>query len=72
MNLDLIAAHWDDLLRLAGSFRLGRVPATDIMRTRQVGDRPTRLAQALTEFGRTDKTLHTLKYIDAKISDAAR
>jgi TnpA family transposase len=42
----------------------GRVPATGIMRTLQVGDRPTRLAQALAEFGRIDKTLHTLTFID--------
>ena len=28
---------WDDLLRLAGSLQLGRVPATGIMRTLQVG-----------------------------------
>jgi TnpA family transposase len=34
------------------------------MRTLQVGDRPTRLAQALAEFGRIDKTLHTLTYLD--------
>jgi TnpA family transposase len=33
VNLQLIAAHWDDLLRLAGSLKLGRVPATGIMRT---------------------------------------
>ena len=64
VNLGLIAAHWDDLLRLAGSLQLGRVPATGITRTFQVGDRPTRLAQALAEFGRIDKTLHTLTYLD--------
>ena len=64
VNLELIAAHWDDLLRLAGSLKLGRVPATGIMRTLQVADRPTRLAQALAEFGRIDKTLHSLTYID--------
>ena len=64
VNLGLIAAHWDDLLRLADSLQLGRVPATGIMRTLQVGDRPTRLALALAEFGRIDKTLHTLTYID--------
>ena len=34
------------------------------MRTLQVGDRPTRLALAIAEFGRIDKTLHTLTYID--------
>jgi TnpA family transposase len=64
INTDLIARHWDDLLRLAGSLKLGRVPATGIMRTLQAGDRPTRLAQALAEFGRIDKTLHTLTFID--------
>jgi hypothetical protein len=59
-----IAPHWDDMLRLSGSLLLGRVPATGIMRTLQVGDNPTRLAQAIAEFGRIDKTLHSLRYID--------
>ncbi len=59
-----IEPHWDDMLRLAGSLKLGRVPAAGIMRTLQVGERPTRLAQAIAEFGRIDKTLHTLTYID--------
>jgi TnpA family transposase len=64
ISLQKIVPHWDDMLRLAGSLKLGRVPATGIMRTLQVGDRPTRLAQAIAEFGRIDKTLHTLTYID--------
>jgi TnpA family transposase len=64
LSLQKIEPHWDDMLRLAGSLKLGRVPATGIMRTLQVGDRPTRLAQAIAEFGRIDKTLHTLTYID--------
>ena len=64
VSLGRIEAHWDDLLRLAGSLKLGLVPATGIMRTLQVGDRPTKLAQALAEFGRIEKTLHTLNYID--------
>ena len=52
------------MLRLAGSLKLGRISAAGIMRTLQVGERPTRLAQAIAEFGRIDKTLHTLTYID--------
>ena len=64
LSLKKIAPHWDDMLRLAGSLKLGRVPATGIMRTLQVGNRPTRLALAIAEFGRIDKTLHTLTYID--------
>ena len=53
-------------MRLTGSLLLGRVPATGIMRTLQVGDNPTRLAQAIAEFGRIDKTLHALNMIDDK------
>jgi TnpA family transposase len=64
ISLNRIAAHWDDLLRLVGSLKLGRVPATGIMRTLQVGDRQTQLALALAEFGRIEKTLHALNYID--------
>jgi TnpA family transposase len=64
LSIQKIVPHWDDILRLIGSLKLGRVSAAGIMRTLQVGDRPTRLAQAIAEFGRIDKTLHTLTYID--------
>src|SRR5258708_36878751 len=64
INADLILQHWDDLLRLAGSLKLGLVQATSIMRTLQVGDRPTKLAQAVAEVGRNDKTIHILTSID--------
>src|SRR3984893_7926493 len=64
INAKLIAEHWDDLLRLAGSLKLGVVQAISIMRTLQISDRPTRLAQAVAELGRMDKTLHALNYID--------
>src|SRR5258707_7158855 len=64
LKLQRIAPHWDDMLRLSGSLLLGRVPVTGIMRTLQVGDNPTRLALAIAEFGRIDKTLHSLRYID--------
>jgi TnpA family transposase len=64
LSLQRIVLQWDDMLRLAGSLLLGRVPATGIMRTLQIGDNPTRLAQAIAEFGRLDKTLHCLNFID--------
>src|SRR5260370_19989235 len=63
INADLILQHWDDLLRLAGSLKQGLVQATSIMRTLQVGDRPTKLAQAVAEVGRIDKTIHILTSI---------
>jgi TnpA family transposase len=55
------------MLRLSGSLLQGRVPATGIMRTLQVGDNPTRLAQAIAEFGRIDKTLHSLRLIKVSL-----
>lgn len=35
-----------------------------IMRTLQIDERPTRLAQAIAEVGRIDKTIYTLNFID--------
>jgi TnpA family transposase len=60
----IIAEYWDDLLRLAGSLKLGLVQATGLMRTLQTNERPTRLARALEELGRIIKTLYLLAYID--------
>ena len=45
------------MLRLIGSLKLGRVSAMGIMRTLQVDEQPTRLAQAIAEVGRIDKTI---------------
>jgi TnpA family transposase len=63
-NMKSLAQNWDDMLRLGGSLKLGRVPATGIMRTLQVGDRQTSLAHAIAEFGRVEKTIHLLTTID--------
>ena len=51
VNTNLINDNWDDLLRLAGSLKLGVVQATSIMRTLRMDDRPTKLAQAVAELG---------------------
>ena len=64
INTHLVADHWDDMLRLAGSLKLGVVQAMSVMRTLQVGERPTKLAQAVAEVGRIDKTIHCLTFID--------
>ena len=60
----MIVEHWDDLLRLAGSLKLGTVLASGLIRTLQTKDRPTKLARALEELGRLVKTLYLLRYID--------
>lgn len=64
IDMELAAEQLDDCLRLVGSLKLGRIPATGIMRTLQVGDKMTRLARGLAEIGRIDKTTHNLTYID--------
>ncbi len=51
------------MLRLAGSLKLGTVQATSIMKTLRIDDRPTKLAQAVAEVGRIDKTIHALTFI---------
>src|SRR5262249_4239027 len=67
IKTNLIKENWEDMLRLAGSLKLGVVQATSIMRTLQIDDRPTKLARALAEFGRIDKTIHCLTYIDDEL-----
>jgi len=64
INTRLISEQWDDLLRLAGSLHRGTVPASQVLRVLQGGGRPTRLGQALAEYGRIAKTTHMLAYID--------
>lgn len=64
INISLIGEHWPDLIRLAGSLKLGHLKAAGVMRMLQVKDRPTSLAKALSELGRIIKTLHILRYID--------
>jgi TnpA family transposase len=64
INMKLIAQYWDDLLRLAGSLKLGVVRAAGLTRTLQTNDRPTQLARALQELGRVVKTLYLLRFID--------
>ena len=66
IDTEVIRDNWEDLLRLAGSLKLGRIHAGAIMRVLQVKDRPTTLARALAELGRIIKTLHLLGYIDSK------
>lgn len=64
INTDLITNNWDDMLRVAGSLKLGTVNASDLMRSLQRGNQPSTLAKALGELGRIIKTLYLLSYID--------
>lgn len=64
VKLAKITPYWEDMLRLAGSLKLGKISALSVMKTLQVGNKPTRLALAIAEYGRIDKTIHLLTYLD--------
>jgi TnpA family transposase len=64
INLKLINSNWSDLLRIAGSLKLGTVSASDLMKTLQGGKNQSTLSKAIAEVGRIAKTLYLLNYID--------
>jgi TnpA family transposase len=59
-----IEQHWDDMLRIAGSLKLGTIHASELIRSLLKSERPSGLAQAIIEVGRINKTLYLLNYID--------
>jgi len=64
INTDRIEQHWDDMLRIAGSLKLGTIRASELIRSLLKSDKPSSLAKAIIEAGRINKTLYLLNYID--------
>lgn len=64
INLERIRRNWDDLLRVAGSLKMGTVSASELMRSLLNTERPSTLAKAIADLGRIPKTLHLLRLID--------
>lgn len=62
-NLNVIMRNWDDLLRLFGSIRHGTVTASLILNKLAAYPRQNRLALALRELGRIEKTLFILDWM---------
>ncbi|MDT9698294.1 Tn3 family transposase [Streptomyces sp. P17] len=62
-NLDLVAAHWDDLLRLAGSLKYGHATASLIVGKPSTSSRQNTLAAALKEYGAIRRTIYAAKYL---------
>lgn len=60
----LIANNWDDMLRVAGSLKMGNVRASELIRSLLRSNRPSTLTRAIAEAGRISKTLFQLNYID--------
>lgn len=64
INSEIIASNWDDLLRVAGSLKMGTIRASELLRSLHFGSRPSTLARAIGEVGRVAKTLYLLAYLD--------
>jgi len=65
LNIKLIEEYWDDILRLASSIRQGSVTASLILRKLGSYPRQNGLALALREFGRLERTLFMLEWIQS-------
>ena len=63
INVKLLRVHWDDVLRLAASIRVGTVTASMIMGKLAGYPQQNGLALALRELGRVRHTLHTLRWL---------
>jgi TnpA family transposase len=64
INTDRIEQHWDDMMRMAGSLKLGTVRASELIRSLLKSDKPSNLAKAIIDAGRINKTLYLLNYIN--------
>lgn len=64
INKDIIIRYWDDIIRVAGSLKLGTINPTSLIRMLQRGGKPSMLGRAIGEYGRIYKTLYLLTYLD--------
>ena len=63
LNLELIAEHWDEMLRLAASLKYGHVTASLIVAKLSRADRQNTLAAALKEYGALRRTIYAARYL---------
>jgi len=65
INTNIIKKHWDDILRVAVSLKLGHISGSELIRSLfNKKGRPSGLAKALINLGRIQKTLYLLRFID--------
>lgn len=65
VNMKQIAAHWNEILRLATSIKHGSVTASLMLRKLGAYPRQNGLAVALRELGKIERTLFLLQYINS-------
>jgi TnpA family transposase len=64
IKTDLIAEHWDDILRVAGSLVTRTVKASDILKVLQADGKPRGLGKAIGELGKAPKSVHLSSYLN--------
>ena len=62
INRQRVLDWWDEMLRAAGSMKLGHVTASLLVQKMQAYPQQNALAQALQEYGRLVRTLHVLRW----------
>ncbi len=62
INRQRVLDWWDEMLRTAGSMKLGHVTASLLVQKMQAYPQQNALAQALQEYGRLVRTLHVLRW----------
>jgi TnpA family transposase len=63
VNLDLVAAHYDDLLRLTGSLKFGHATVSLLVGKLSAPGRRNALAAALKEYGALRRTIYAARYL---------
>lgn len=66
VNLEGIQQRWNDLLRIAGSLKLGWMTASLLISKLQAYPRQNKLTQLLQEYGKLIKTIFILKYLKSE------
>ncbi|WP_407653804.1 Tn3 family transposase [Arcicella gelida] len=64
MNKKLIEDHWDDILRVVASLKLGRTSAQELLKRLNSYAQQNPLHKALKEFGKITRTAFLLRYYD--------
>jgi TnpA family transposase len=64
IGVERFVRHWEDILRIAGSLKLGAIGASELIRSLLKSDRPSSLTRAIAHLGRIPKTIHLLTYLD--------
>ena len=63
IQTQLIADHWNDLLRLVGSMKFGHTTASLLIAKLHASSRQNSLARALQEYGRLIRTIYLCRYV---------